>query len=213
MTFNLVLINKSRMKQTIAAFLVVLAPFVAVAEDAPPKDSTVWGTFGGWHVFMDPTRGNACYVARIYGEGVVMRFGRFRQKDGSGLYLSVNNPRWKSLKDDERYALEVQLGDYGIWKTNASATVEDDFNRSLLIATDNEMFLEHFQTSDTATLFYDGRQIANLSLRGVAKAIAEMNACQKKTDEILKARKPKSQKADPFAKDPSVEPSDDPQKL
>lgn len=213
MTFNLVLINKSRMKQTIAAFLVVLAPFVAVAEDAPPKDSTVWGTFGGWHVFMDSTRGNACYVARIYGEGVVMRFGRFRQKDGSGLYLSVNNPRWKSLKDDERYALEVQLGDHGIWKTNAWATVEDDFQRRLLIATDNEMFLEHFQTSDTATISYEGRQIANLSLTGVAKAVTEMNACQQKTDEILNAREPKSREADPFARAPSLEPSGDPRKL
>jgi len=202
------------MKLATAALLLACMPFVASAEDAPSDAPVPWGEFAGWRVFMDPSVGNACYVAHIYNAGVFIRLGRFHNETGSGIYLSFNNPKWKSLEDEKEYPVSVQFGNHELWDAKASALVKDnDVTRALTISTGDESFLEEFKTSDTTKLFYEGKEIANLSLDGAPKAVSEMNACQKKTDEVLNKLKSKAEDIDPFAKDPSVKASDDPFKL
>ncbi|MDQ1186995.1 hypothetical protein [Agrobacterium larrymoorei] len=202
------------MKLAITALLLACMPFAASAEDAPSKDTILWGTFGEWKVFVDTSAGNACYVGRVYDASVVLRFGRYRRQGDSGLYMSVNNPKWKSLKNEQEYPVDVQFGDNDTWSGNALAVVEDDnITRSLVVSGADEKFLEEFETSDTAKVYYDDKEIANLSLKGVAKAVSEMNACQKKTDEVLKKLNPKPEEADPFAKKSPVGAADRPLEL
>lgn len=137
----------------------------------------------------------------MYDADVVLRFGRYSMQGDSGLYFSVNNPKWKSLKHGQEYLIDLQFGDNDPWSLNAMGVVEDDdVTRSLLVSSSDEKFLEEFETSDTVKVAYDDKEIADLSLKGVAKAVSEMNACQKKTDEVLKKLNPKTEEADPFAK-------------
>ena len=202
------------MKLAIAALLLACMPFAASAEDDPSKDTILWGTFGEWDVRVDRTAGDACYVARVYDAGVVLRFGRYSKQSDSGLYFSVNNPKWKSLKDEQEYPIDLQFGDNDPWSGNATGVVEDDdITRSLVVSSGDEKFLEEFETSDTVKVSYDDKEIANLSLNGVIKAVNEMNACQKKTDEILKKLEPKPEEADPFAKKSPVGAPDRPLEL
>lgn len=202
------------MKLAVAALLLACMPFAASAEDDPSETPVPWGEFAGWKVLMDPGAGHACYVAHIYNAGVFIRLGRFTNERGSGVYLSLNNPKWKSLEDEKDYPVSVQFGDNDRWDAKARALVKDnDVTRTLTISTDDENFLEEFKTSDTTKLFYEGKEIANLSLNGATKAVREMNACQKKTDEVLSKLKPKLEDVDPFAKKPSLKASDDPFKL
>ncbi|MEJ8309769.1 hypothetical protein [Agrobacterium larrymoorei] len=202
------------MKLATAALLLACMPFAASAEDAFSKDTILWGTFGEWGVRVDTTAGNACYLGRVYDADVVLRFGRYSKQGNSGLYFSVNNPKWKSLKHGKEYLIDLQFGDNDPWSASAMGVVEDDdVTRSLLVSGADEKFLEEFETSDTAKVYYDDKEIINLSLKGVTEAVREMNACQKKTDEVLKKLNPKTEEAEPFAKKSPVGVVDRPREL
>lgn len=198
------------MKQAIAALLLACMPFAAAAQDATEaKEPILWGEVGNWAVRMDPGLGNACFVVSVFDTGHLLIVGRYFKPGKPGFFLSIQNEKWKSLVHGQLYSVSVQFGENDLWDAKTAAFKEGGVHK-LIITSDDTDFLEQFKSSNIVKMFYEDKEIARLSLSGVEKAVDQMDACQKTTDEILKTSRTEPDTSDPFAKNPSKQASDDP---
>jgi hypothetical protein len=193
------------MKQAIAALLLACMPFAAAAQDASKvKDPILWGEFGTRTVQMEPGIGHACVIVSEFDTGHVLVFGRYFKPGKPGFFISVQNEKWKSLVHNKVYSISFGFGEKEIWEAESGAYVQGS-TRRLTMKTVTRDFFDEFKSSKTVKMFYEGKEIAQLSLSGVQKAVEQMDACQQTTDELLKISRTEPDTSDPFAKKPSTQ--------
>ena len=100
------------------------------------------------------------------------------------------------------YSVSVGFDEKGTWDTESGAYVQGS-TRRLAMKTVARAFFDEFKSSKTVKMFYEDKEIARLSLSGVEKAVEQMDACQKTTDELLKTSRTEPDTSDPSARKPS----------
>nr|WP_304655017.1 hypothetical protein [Neorhizobium galegae] len=160
---------------------------------------------------MDQTLGNACYVTTAYEGGTILRLG-FDFTGATGrFYLALGNTNWQSLEAGKDYPIEIKFDDQPVWTATARGA---DFANSkwLHVTTENSNFADEFSRKLGMRVTFQGRQIAALRLKGSARAIDEMLACQKTVNSVVGAQRPQppSPPKDPFAPAPGAKNANDP---
>lgn len=177
------------------ALLGVLSWFPAAAQEVAD-----WGTIGGWKIKVDRTLGDGCFAMQVYERGTVVRIGFDVSK--SRIYLFFGHDSWKSLEVGKLYPVRIVFD---------GGTKYDGEMRGTRLGT--VVFLAHRQVSPDFVkdfmersgmqIFYEGNQIANLSLRNTYAAVSEVMNCQRELGFA-------SKKADPFSSGSSPARSTDP---
>lgn len=166
---------------------------------AMAQDTVLWQeNVAGWQVNVDRTIGNSCYISAAFDSGAVVRF-QFNARQQNVQFI-IGDLRWASLEAGETYDMEVTFGNRDPWSGEAVGHRWSDILPSLVLSvpTENQRaahFIQEFAGTSGIRVAYDGREIANLSLKGADDAIAEMLACQR----VMAAS---SEPADPFEASP-----------
>ncbi|MCB5204211.1 hypothetical protein LH464_17230 [Neorhizobium sp. T786] len=173
--------------------------------------SVEWKKVDNWTVFMDPTMGNACYVAAVYEGGTILRVGFDFAGSVRQIYLALGNDNWKSLEAGKDYPVQIQFDNEVEWAATATGRKNNDATW-LYVTTTDTGFLEEFSRKLGMRTTFRGTEIARLQLKGSSRAITEMLSCQSAVNEMMGARNeqaaPPSQ--DPFAPTPEVKSATDP---
>lgn len=180
------------MRKVIGAAVAVLmltlwAPGLSAAPDH-------WNRVAGWDIRVDSTLNNGCYMLAMYEGRTIVRFG-FNMNVGNA-YLMVADPDWKSLEVGQYYPLQFQLNRRRKWVGQAKAI---DMNGVVALATNlsKGRFFNEFARGRSLRISYQGRRIAQLSLRGSSRAMKEMFRCQRQMTQESDAFA--TREADPFA--------------
>lgn len=150
---------------------------------ATAQESVLWQeNVAGWQVNVDRTIGNSCYISAAFETGAVVRF-QFNVERGNVQFI-VGDIRWSSLEAGESYDMEVTFGDRDPWSGEGVGHRWSDILPSLVLSVPAEddlarHFIDEFAETSAVRVAYDGREIANLSLKGADVAIAEMFVCQR----------------------------------
>jgi hypothetical protein len=155
------------------AFLVAL---VSSAFEAQAQRSGKWGDVGGWEIRVDGSVGNGCFAMQEYEDGSVVRIGV--DVDNKRLYLFFANNSWKSLEQGKIYPVRVVFD--GVSAYNGEMTGHRLSGGAMVLAHRNlnSDFVKDFMLRNGMRIYYQGSQIAHLSLRNTYAAITEVTNCQ-----------------------------------
>ncbi|GKX35284.1 MAG: hypothetical protein MnENMB40S_29020 [Rhizobiaceae bacterium MnEN-MB40S] len=156
-----------------------------------------WADVGNWSIFADRTLGNACYAVTVYESGIFLRAGFNGSGSGGDTYVAVGSLDWKSIEFGKEYDITFQMDREAPWNGTATGAIIGEVP-FLVIYHDNYDFFEEFARKLGIRIIYEGKQIANLSLRGSHAALMSMIECQAVVNEY--STRPKEK--DPF-KEPS----------
>jgi len=169
----------------LAAVVSSLSLSTAMAGD---NDSAKWSQVGPWHIFVDSTVGNGCFMVSSYGSGTVLRVG-FNNRNNTA-YLMVGNEAWKSLEAGKQYQISGQFdnGTAYNWTANG-ARLGDMTVLSVPFGTPSPTeVMQTFGQRLNLKLYYRGNMLASMNLNGTAAAAAETINCNRQFNT----------KADPF---------------
>lgn len=162
------------------------APVVRNSDDATP-----WGTVGPWKIASDHTLNNSCFLYAGFEDGTGLRIGVINNDKGQSYYLSLGNPKWTSLKVDDRHTLSVEFDDRGAW--NFPATVIPLGSIKILAGTFSDTdFWKEFALSRVLVITRNQRQVAKLNLDKSYLAFEQLSKCQNTQNMAAQA-------SDPFA--------------
>ena len=182
---------------TFAAFLSVLfsSTLPSQAENATSVETALWKSVGNWSVYIDKTVSYQCFITILYDDYTVFRVGFQDPKSTSALYVAIGNLNWSSIEDGKDYDLVLQLDNESGWKSPATGMHFGTFP-SLIVNTNQTGFVDELMRKHSLRVFFNDRQILNLSLRGSNAALQEMAACQNAVDGYLGRN---AQPSDPFS--------------
>lgn len=171
------------------------------------EDVLEYAKVGNWHVRVDRTLGDGCFLLAEYVGGTAFRIGF--DPSGYRLYVVIADTAWHSIEVGQTYDIEIQFGDEEKWVGGATGVSFDDSSGVPMLwapikggADLYELFFDEFMSESNVMLFYQGDEISNLSLSGSRRAAESLFTCQsrygwKSNDPF--AKEPDS-KTDPFQK-------------
>jgi hypothetical protein len=160
-----------------------------------------WAEVGGWEIRVDPSVGNGCFAMQVYEDGTIVRIGV--NVGSKAIYLFFLNDAWKSLEVGKIYPVRVVFD--GVSTYNGQMKGHRLAGGAIVLSHDNlsSGFVNDFMQRNAMRIFYQGSQIAGLSLRNTYAAIGEVVNCQKEFG--VGARD-----SDPFSSSGEQRPSRDP---
>jgi hypothetical protein len=162
-----------RARILLTALAVVTSLSAARADQTP---TVLYSTSGLWQIRVDSTLNNSCYMATVYRDNSVVRFGY--NNTNNSAFLSVGNEAWKSLTPGVDYTLVMQIDNDQPKTVQARAVTYSAGSTNLFIAfKDPENFMSAFGLTSQVRLSYQGREIGRFNLTGTAQAITAMNEC------------------------------------
>jgi hypothetical protein len=161
------------MRRVLAAALLACGISSALASEGAVQ----WGTSGAWTIAVDTSLGNSCFLVTTFVDGTIFRLGFNQQNTSSPMYVGIGNQDWKSLDPGKDYDLQLQLDNLPGWNAAAEATTIG-VTPFLLIPTDQVKFVDEFMRRHTLRMYFSGREVVRLNLKGSSQAVNEMLRCQ-----------------------------------
>ena len=141
------------------------------------QETTLWGQFDNWEVWVDPTQGNGCFAYVSYDDGSFFRAG-YDNTDGSS-HVFFSNPKWKSLAPGSTYTIRVYFDPIeSYWDSDAAAQEFDDGMLFLRMDTSDPTLMDDVLKASTARIEFKGEEIASFDLSGSSRAINGVFDCQ-----------------------------------
>lgn len=182
--------------------LVAIGLFSATTSDAFAKNETfVWKKVDGWQVRIDTTLHNGCFIVAVYRSGTVVRVGLIppgSERQGQA-YIMVGNRKWKSIEVGKDYNLIFKFDNLPGWSASARG-LKMTRVRALYATTTKVEFFNEMKRKHKLAIFYQGKRIALVGLKGSYAAINEMARCQTAVRRVENQKRTARNK-DPFAKD------------
>jgi hypothetical protein len=173
----------------------ILSAFMALPPAGSAAQTSIpWTEVGGWIVAADSSLGFGCFVLNVYEDGTAIRLG-FDKSVGGG-YVLLGNTRWASIEELKDYDITIQMDNEPIWTAIATGGRMDDLP-VLRITFGDPDFVYEFMRKLGLRVWFNGREVANLSLRGSAAAAVAMLECQEAFNEMAPSV------SDPFSDGPS----------
>jgi hypothetical protein len=190
------------MKQWVG--LLLSACIGLIVSPASGEDSISWTPpeVNGWFIAVDTTVGNGCFIYSIFEGDTYARIGFNPQM--SSFYLLVGDLDWNSIEAGKEYNIELQMGQRPSWTAPAIGGRLGDVP-NLIVTSRDPAFVDEFARQHYIRVWYEGREVANLSLEGSAAAIDEMLRCQQAINEYGGSATPASND-DPFQQRSSKDP-------
>lgn len=140
------------------------------------QKSGKWADVGGWEIRVDATVGNGCFAIQEYEDGSIVRIGI--DVDRKRVYLFFANNAWKSLEQGKIYPVRVVFD--GVSTYNGEMVGQRLSGGTMVLAHRNlnTDFVNDFMLRNVMRIYYEGSQIASLSLRNTYAAISEVSNCQ-----------------------------------
>ena len=165
--------------QFLRSALLAIGLLVAVASgalEAQAQKSGKWADVGGWEIRVDSSVGNGCFALQRYEDGSIVRIGV--DVDNKRLYLFFGNDEWKSLEQGKVYPVRIVFD--GVSTYNGEMNGHQLSGGAMVLAHRNlnSDFVKDFMLRNVMRIYYQGSQIANLSLRNTYAAISEVSNCQ-----------------------------------
>lgn len=159
------------MRRWCAALLSLICAAAASAEEP-----VQWGQTGDWTIWVDPTVGHGCYMARTYDDETVIRIGTVPARRGG--FLAAHNANWTDIEEGGEGVLRIDFGD-ALFEGTVVGTVYDDLPGGYAFF-DNPDFVNEFRKRNSLILI--GRKSGyrvEIDLKGTSKGINAVLACQK----------------------------------
>lgn len=172
------------------------------------ESSVKWKKVGGWEIRVDRTLDDGCFLFSIFERGTALRLG-FGGSLG-GAYLMIGSLAWKSLEIGKSYKLTIRFDEESPWTGDATAVQMGRDLTALTLPFKNPKFIHEFARRHGIYVSYQGRKVANLTLRGTYAAVNEMLACQKNMSGERASNQTVAPARDPFARPVKRVESNDP---
>ncbi len=155
----------------------VLAAILLSAIPAVAEETSLWGEFGNWQVWVDPTQGNGCFAYITFDDGSFFRAG-FDNTDGSN-HVFFSNPKWQSLVPGNTYTIRMYFDPIDrYWDSDAAAQKFDDGTLFLRMDSSDTTLMDDVLKASTARVEFKGKEIASYDLSGSSRAINGLFDCQ-----------------------------------
>lgn len=135
-----------------------------------------WADVGGWEIRVDSSVGNGCFAIQQYEDGSIVRIGV--DIDQKRIYLFFGNNAWKSLEQGKIYPVRIVFD--GVSTYNGEMNGHQLSGGTMVLAHRNLSpdFVKDFMLRNVMRIYYQGSQIASLSLQNTYAAITEVSNCQ-----------------------------------
>ena len=164
---------------------------------AATADAITWrDNVRGWYIGVDTSVDSGCYMTTSFEEGTVLRAAINPALETFDFF--VGDERWQSIESGKFYQLSVQFDSLEPWsgdsfgfRWNGTPYIGTRFS---LNSDEAGNFVDQFMTRTSVSIRYEGRPVANLSLRGTYAAMLETFECQSAMSEGSG-----SERSDPFS--------------
>jgi hypothetical protein len=136
------------------------------------KETQSWGRIKDWAIRVED---NLCYIYTVYPEGYMLRVG-VRERDG--YYLMFLNVKWTEIKEDQKFDLNIKLGNESGWHLRATAVAMPNSLLHPIAGAFDSKFISEMASQSTMRISQEDRLIATLDLTDVKPALQSMLACQ-----------------------------------
>ena len=174
---------------------------LVMAQTALAQDSVTWKeNVQGWHVAVDRTIDNSCFIIARFENDQYMRLQINTVQ--STLQMIVASPAWATLKSGQDYDVQIAFNDMPARPERAMGHRWQNILPSLVLTfpisdAETGTFLKDLTLTNSFHVFYEGAEIADFGLSGVKGAVAAMMECQRQMARLNDAP---GAHGDPFAK-------------
>lgn len=174
----------------------------AIADDS---GSARWAEVGPWHILVDKTMGNGCFMLSSYGSGTALRVG-FNNRNNTA-YFIIGNSAWQALEAGKQYQIGGQFdgGQMAHWTATAVKMGDGTFLSVPFSSPSPSDVMLAFGQRLNLKVYYRGNLLSSMNLNGTAAAAAETINCNRqftatRTDPF-ESGTPHPVSSDPFARD------------
>lgn len=178
------------MSKTLIPILVVVL-FLSTSTIFAEENVIEYSNVSGWNISIDLSLSGACFAYAEYEDDSILRVGF--NEEISGLYIIFGNAIWQSIEYGKKYDIQIKFGEETPWNGQATGLSFDPPENQpfLAISIDGDpdstsLFIEEFMEQRYVRLFYDGKTIENLTLKGSYSAGLELIECQAFSNEYFK---------------------------
>lgn len=139
------------------------APAVAIRSDVYPR------TLGNWTINFD-NQNLICMASSISDQGTSYHVG-MDVSQGSW-FFSYTNEKWQSIKEGQSYDVNYVFDGRGNWGGHSTGIA-----KGLLLQGLSRPFVERFAASMQLEVYFEGRNIDTVSLRGTRNATRAIEYC------------------------------------
>jgi hypothetical protein len=136
------------------------------------NETRPWGRIKDWSIRIED---NLCYIYTAYPEGYMLRVG---VREREGYYLMFINVKWTEIKEDQKFDLNIRLGNESPWHLKTTALAMPHGPLNALAGVFDSKFLSEMASHSTMSISQGDRLIAMLDLSDVKPALQSMVACQ-----------------------------------
>lgn len=147
----------------------------ADSADDGDRDIRLFRHVGKWTVAIDRTMGGGCFVLADYRDKM-FRIGVDARAKLAG-YMLLLGEGWGSIKEGEKYPVEVTFGTAAPWKATARG-VQLGEAKGLMITFETGAIFENMSRAQELRVRYRDAEVADLRLEGSSDAIDAMVECQ-----------------------------------
>jgi len=184
------------MHKLLQSLFIALCLF-SLSNGAEAQDTSQWKKIGSWHIMIDETLGNACFMLGIYEGGTILRIG-FRQgkSTNSVPYMIVADKDWVSIEVGKDYGLKFKFDNEAPWNVPARGMSFNETKVLYFDITDWE-FIDELMRKHRVIIDYNGETIAILKLDGSFAALKETANCHARMADT------RQREGDPFSSSPN----------
>jgi len=134
-----------------------------------------WGQVGGWQIRVDRSVGDGCFAVQEFEGDTIVRIGYDAEK--KRVYLLFTDDDWSSLQEDKVYPVRLVFDGGSSFNGEMTGL---KLGKTIWLAHRNVSsdLVQAFMERSTMKIFYNGTQIAHLSLRNTYAALMEVVTCQ-----------------------------------
>ena len=167
----------------------LLSPTTASAQ------SSLYAEVGGWAIFQNS---KSCHMSAEYESDTLLTV---YMEDSEHAAFWLQNPAWKSIKQDARYSLKIEFDDYGAWDMPSTGRSDDDGPGVAWVGNidqnaDGDTFMGEFMIASGMRVSINGREVGRYSMKDTRSAALSLSRC------VIQAQKGR----DPFRGQGQVDP-------
>ena len=183
------------MKNTILTTLVALAALLMPASVS--AENELYAEKGGWTIIKGE---RSCHMVASY-EGDAVLSVYVEDMSSAGFWLQ--NPAWKSIKEGNKYTLEIEFDDYGAWEMPAVGRSDRDgpgvaWIGSIQPDEQKDTFMGEFMLASGMRVSINGRQIGSYSMKDTSAAAVMLSSCLRTAHETSDPFEGLGETQDPF---------------
>lgn len=144
-----------------------------------------YGASGGWSIVIDAQGEPECFAMGRFRSGSTMRFGIDTTTTPQSVYIVVSDPKWKGMRMDTDYPLEVSFDEAP--GTALTATSGETDPNALTFRFTDPALATAFARAARMVVSRKGEIMARIMLGDPKAALMEMGTCRRDMTVLMEA--------------------------